>query len=116
MTGGDAVEIGDFSDTILDFRRLDSGEILALTTQELSEAYAPKADYSVNSLAETQLFWDIRSVDLYLYSEDGTGGQLLYKNLQNVINMEYDAETRRILLETYESWNQMSRKCIVLEL
>ncbi|MDE6015323.1 MAG: hypothetical protein K2H41_06495 [Acetatifactor sp.] len=116
MTGGDAIEIGDFSDTILDFRRLDSGEILALTTQELSEAYAPKADYSVNSLAETQLFWDIRSVDLYLYSEDGTGGQLLYKNLQNVINMEYDAETRRILLETYESWNQMSRKCIVLEL
>ncbi|MDE7269569.1 MAG: hypothetical protein K2N81_03745 [Acetatifactor sp.] len=116
ITQGNSAELGEFSGSVLDFLRLDSGEILVLTTQELSEAYATKADYSMNTLEETQLFWDIRSVDLYLYSEDGTGEQLLYKNLQNVINMEYDAETRRILLETYENWNRMSRKCIVLEL
>lgn len=116
MTQGDTAELGEFADTILDFLKLDSGEILTLTTQERPETYVMRAEYSVNNLSETQNFWDIRSVDLYLYSEDGTEGQLLYKNLQHVINMEYDAETRRILLETYEDSIQMSRKCIILEL
>lgn len=119
MVQGDTAEVGNFADSVLDFRRLDSGEILALTTQESLEKYVMNMgylEYSVNSLPEAQNFWDIRSVDLYLYTPDGTDGQLLYKNLQHVINMEYDAGTRRILLETYEDASQTSRKCIVLEL
>lgn len=116
MAQGDTSEIAEFADCVLDFRRLDSGEILALTTQESLEKYVVNMEYIMNSLPETQNFWDIRSVDLYLYSVDGTSGQLLYKNLQHVINMEYDAGTRRILLETYDDMLQTSRKCIVLEL
>lgn len=116
MVEGTTAGFIEFEDTILDFLRLDSGEILALTTQEMPENYAIRAEGYVNSLAEIQRFGDIRSVDLYLYSADGTGGQLLYKNLQNVISMEYDVETRRILVETYEDPDQMSRKCIILEL
>ncbi len=116
MSLGDAAEIGNFTDPVLDFLRLDSGDILALTTQEEMEKYILNMKYTVDSLHEAQDFWDIRSVDLYLYSEDGTGGQLLYKNLQHVINMEYDTGTRRILLETFEDIFQTSRKCIILEL
>lgn len=116
MAQGDTSETAEFADCVLDFRRLDSGEILALTTQESLEKYVVNMEYIMNSLPETQSFWDIRSVDLYLYSADGTSGQLLYKNLQYVINMEYDAGTRRILLETYDDMLQTSRKCIVLEL
>ncbi len=40
----------------------------------------------------------------------------MYKNLQNLISMEYDARNRRILLETCESDNMTHRKCIILEL
>lgn len=69
------------------------------------------------SLAFTiQRFWGIQSADLYFYPNEATDGQLLYKNLQNLISMEYDQQNGRILLETYEGNDLSHRKCILLEL
>lgn len=105
-----------FEDNVLDFIRLDSGEMLALTVpQEVS--YPKKMPYQVNSLPYIQMGWSIGAVDLYLFSADGgVDGTLLYKNLRNVVAMEYDAESRRILLETYEDERMSRRHCIILEL
>ena len=63
-----------------------------------------------------QEFWGLQSADLYLYPHGETEGHLLYKNLQNLIGMEYDAQNGRILLETYEGTDLTHRKCIILEL
>ena len=63
-----------------------------------------------------QDFWGLQSADLYLYPHGETEGHLLYKNLQNLIGMEYDAQNGRILLETYEGTDLTHRKCIILEL
>ena len=59
---------------------------------------------------------DIQSGDLYLYPADGSEPKLLYKNIQYLLNMEYDSETRRILLETCEEDSPSRRRCIILEL
>lgn len=64
----------------------------------------------------TRNYWDIQSADLYLYPADGTERHLLYKNVQNLLNMEYDAQSRRILLETFEDDEMGHRRCIILEL
>ncbi len=113
---GTTVEPTAFEDSVLDFIRLDSGELLALTVpQEVS--YPKKMPYQVNSLPYIQMGWSIGAVDLYLFSADGgVDGTLLYKNLRNVVAMEYDAESRRILLETYEDERMSRRHCIILEL
>lgn len=60
--------------------------------------------------------WEIRSADLYLYPAWDAEGRLLYKNLQNLLNMEYDEATGRILLETYEGNDLSRRRCIILEM
>lgn len=70
-----------------------------------------------NNLSVTiQELWGIQSADLYLYPGGTSEGQLLYKNLQNLLSMEYDAQNGRILLETYEGNDLSHRKCILLEL
>lgn len=106
----------EFSDSILLFHRLDTGEFLAVTarsSQEIPEYM--NGSYSSAALDEL-LSKELLSKDLCLYSADGTGEQLLYRNLPNVISMEYDEETRRILLETTDDSSGTQRKCIVLEM
>lgn len=128
-----------FSDLVWDFLPLDTGDILVLLVQEVGiagndyvddppesreNAAANTGNYVNAKYANTgtshplfiQNYWDILSADLYLYPAGGTQGQLLYKNVQNFLGMEYDSKTRRILLETYESGNLSHRKCIILEL
>ena len=122
-----------FSDPVWDFLPLDTGDFLVLLVQEVGlngndyintpETTANNAEGNykyIENGAATPLFiqnyWDIQSADLYLYPAEGTEGRLLYKNVQNLLGMEYDAENRRILLETYESGNLSHRKCIILEL
>ena len=68
------------------------------------------------NLLEIQERGGIRSLDLYLYSRGDKERKLLYKNLQNLLHMEVDETTRRILLEICENGNLERRKCIVLEL
>ena len=63
-----------------------------------------------------QWYWEILSADLYLYPAGASEGHLLYKNLQNLIGMEYDEATGRILLETCEGSDMAHRRCIILEL
>lgn len=111
----------EFPQTVWNFLRLDSGDFLAVLTQEYAdyEITPPKQTNAENingSLSAIQEYWNIRSADLYLYPDGESEGKLLYKNLQNLISMEYDARNRRILLETCESDSMTHRKCIILEL
>ncbi|MCM1113588.1 MAG: hypothetical protein NC399_10085 [Muribaculum sp.] len=112
---GTTAEAVDLQQTVLDFIRLDSGEMLALTTPQEPE-YLKKRSYQIDSLLGVQLRWDITTVDLYLFSEDGGVDTLLYKNLRNVAAMEYDADNRRILLELIEDESMTRRRCMILEL
>lgn len=122
-----------FTEPVWDFLPLDTGDILVVLVQEVGlggneymEPYPSSENAAVNGSKymegnaanplSIQNYWDIRSADLYLYPAEGTEGRLLYKNVQNLLGMEYDAETRRILLETYETGNLSHRKCIILEL
>lgn len=73
-------------------------------------------DVDSNLSVTIQELWGIQSADLYLYPGGTSEGQLLYKNLQNLLSMEYDAQNGRILLETYEGNDLSHRKCILLEL
>nr|WP_297864511.1 hypothetical protein [uncultured Acetatifactor sp.] len=116
----------DFPGMVVDFLPLDSGEFLIVLAQDQGlEKYEMDPDNGnyINSQHSTGSFSDIQnyrpynlSADLYLYQEDGTEGKLLYKNLRNLVTMEYDSSTRRILLETYEDASLTHRKCIILEL
>lgn len=124
-----------FPDLVWDFLPLDTGDILVLLAQETGSngpgetAYGGEwptnenqqatytkymTDGTANPLS-VHAYWGIRSADLYLYPAEGER-RLLYKNVQNLLHMEYDAETRRILLETGEEGNLTQRKCIILEL
>lgn len=83
----------------------------------MEEAYPNQNYWEGRSLpVSVQAHWGIRSADLYLYPEGQAEGHLLYKNLQNLIGMEYDAQSGRILLETYEGKDLTRRRCIILEL
>ncbi|MCI8543827.1 MAG: hypothetical protein HFH95_11030 [Lachnospiraceae bacterium] len=116
--------VRDFPDFIWDFLPLPSGGILAALVQETRDAFeqnvnaSPGAQYSQEDSipAALQEYWGILSADLYLYPEGDGEGYMLYKNLLNLISMEYDDETGRILLETYENQGTGHRRCIVLEL
>lgn len=114
-----------FREPILDFLRLETGEILALAVPNSGEARAGSGDYVVNTepireadsrLMMIQKFWSIRSVDLYLYPPEGGEGELLYKGIRDLVFMEYDQENGRILLETWEEGEPVRRKCLILEL
>lgn len=115
----------DFPNLVWDFLPLDSGDLLVVLVQELkTEDIMRRSDNFIDTyvipdnsrLAFLQDYWDILSADLYLYPEGETEGHLLYKNLQNLVSMEYDASTRRILLETRDGQSLSYRKCIILEL
>lgn len=112
-----------FPNTVQEFLRPDSGDILAAVVQEAELTAAEEKLYqdSFNSESDNFIstdpdnYTDILSTDLYLYPE-GTGeGILLYKNLHNLLHMEYDGDTGRILLETCEDGDLTHRKCIILE-
>lgn len=115
-----------FSEPVWDFIPLASGDILALLIQtagtmpvETQGTANTQNTYIGDSGATpytTRNYWDIQSADLYLYPADGTERHLLYKNVQNLLNMEYDAQSRRILLETFEDDEMGHRRCIILEL
>ena len=127
MTEDDGLEIvRDFTYYIWDFLPLPSGDILAVLIQETRDAFGQNTAAAGDRMiqytqadsvpAALQEYWGILSADLYLYPEGAAEGHLLYKNLQNLISMEYDEETGRILLETYEDQSMGHRRCIVLEL
>lgn len=116
-----------FPEPAWDFLPLDSGDILAvLVTASNSGPIATENNGAAtqNAYAESgsasplivQNYWDIQYADLYLYPADGSERRLLYKNVQNLLNMEYDAQSRRILLETFEDNDICHRRCIILEL
>lgn len=116
-----------FPEPVWDFLPMDSGDILAvLVTASSSGPVATENNGAATQNASkvsgsappliVQNYWDIQSADLYLYPADGTERRLLYKNVQNLLNMEYDAQTRRIMLETYEDSDICHRRCIILEL
>lgn len=115
----------DFPGIIVDYLPLDSGEFLVVLAEEQgAEKYimdpdsgnSVNAQYSTDNLSDILNYRDILSADLYLYQADAAERKLLYKNLRNLVAMEYDSSTRRILLETYEDTSLSHRKCIVLEL
>ena len=120
-----------FPDPVWEFLPLDTGDLLVLLVQEAGadscEHYGNDLEQNANVFGKyapsgaagsktVQSCWDIRSADLYLYPAEGTERRLLYKNVQNLLGMEYDAENRRILLETWENGDLTHRKCIILEL
>ncbi len=127
LTGSDGEERAlALPNMVWDFLPLSSGDVLAALVQETGnggdemnsanehtmEQYIQESGIPVN----LQWYWDILSADLYLYPRSASEGHLLYKNLQNLIGMEYDEETGRILLETYEGADRDHRRCIILEL
>ena len=134
-SGLPAEEIFVFPNLVWDFLPLDTGDILVMLVQETGSggpgesayggewpqnesARSATAKYMSDGAAgplAIRSYWDIRSADLYLYPAEGER-RLLYKNVQNLLGMEYDAETRRILLETGEEGSLAHRKCIILEL
>ncbi len=113
-----------FPEPVWDFLPLDSGDLLVVLVQSWSTTPLEKMS------ADNETYWteinshpdfirkqlDIQSGDLYLYPADGSEPKLLYKNIQYLLNMEYDSETRRILLETCEEDSPSRRRCIILEL
>lgn len=115
-----------FPEMVWDFLPLESGELLVLLGrtpgenseyQNSNEKRDPMNKWDGTSYPyRLQNYWDIQSGDLYLYPADGSGGRLLYKNVQNFLGMEYDPGSKRILLETYENNNLARRRCIILEL
>ena len=110
---------------VWDFLPLETGDFLVLTAG--NTVYSPsfingsgrgESRLGGDGTANPQLlqdYWGIQSGDLYLYPADGSERRLLYKNVQNFLGMEYDAQGRRILLETYEE-GLRQRRCIILEL
>ena len=115
-----------FPEPVWSFLPLESGDILAvIITASNSGSVATETNgvYVQNGREESgsaspvviQNYWDIQYADLYLYPADGSERRLLYKNVQNLLNMEYNAQTRRILLETYENEDICHRRCIILE-
>lgn len=114
-----------FPNLIWDFQPLPSGDILAVLVQETENGYGLNSEQEhsreqyiqENGIpANLQWYWGILSADLYLYPQGASEGRLLYKNLQGLMGMEYDDETHRILLETYEGTDMAHRRCIILEL
>lgn len=120
----------EFPGLVWDFLPLSGGDILAALVQETREDLSQGAgeelmqstrnseQYSQEYClpAAMQDYWGILSADLYLYPAGSSEGHLLYKSLQNLISLEYDEDTGRILLETYEEMDMARRKCILLEL
>ncbi len=116
-----------FPEAVWDFLPMESGDILAVLVMASSSGpiatenngaatqYTSETGGSAPPLV-VQNYWDIQYADLYLYPADGSERRLLYKNVQNLLNMEYDAQSRRILLETYEDYDICHRRCIILEL
>lgn len=116
-----------FPEPVWTFLPLESGDILAVIitasnsgpiATENSGIYIQRGREESGSTPPViiQNYWDIQYADLYLYPADGSEKRLLYKNVQNLLNMDYDAQTRRILLETYEDGDICHRRCIILEL
>ncbi len=123
MAGIREETVRDFPNYVWDFLALPSGDILAALIKESRNDYAQDPDINTNQFTQVssvpaalQEYWGILSADLYLYPAGSPEGHLLYKNLQNLIAMEYDEETGRILLETYTDQDQTRRRCILLEL
>lgn len=116
-------QVLDLPNYVWDFLALPSGDILAALVKETANDYlsVPEANtgqyiQKSGTPSALQEYWGILSADLYLYPKGSGEGQLLYKNLQNLISMEYDQDTGRILLETYENRDMSKRRCILLEL
>ncbi len=116
-----------FPEPVWSFLPLETGDILAVIitasntgpiATENNGIYMQNGHDECGSASPViiQNYWDIQYADLYLYPADGSERRLLYKNVQNLLNMEYDAQTRRILLETYEDDDISHRRCIILEL
>lgn len=115
----EAPKVMDFPNYVWDFLVLPSGDILVALIKEFRNDYinGPEQYIQENSFpAALQEYWNILSADLYLYPAGSAEGHLLYKNLQNLIGMEYDESNRRILLETCEGQDRERRCCILLEL
>ncbi len=106
----------EFSDALVSFLRLDNGDLLALCTEDPSLYFLESSSADRSFQSNTQMPSYLPPSDLYLYPAGRTERKLLYKNLQNVIAMEYDARTRRILIETTETESRTHRTCIILEL
>ena len=114
----------DWAPVMLDFHCLDSQRALMVQSDEsysLSDVENESSGYLENglcSLPEIQEILSVNSSSLYLYSPLEGERQLLYKGLHNLIHMEYDEESRRILLETWEGTDFLNgqRRCIILEL
>lgn len=114
-----------FPNPAWDFLPLPSGDILAALIQETGNGMEPGSvdEHTTEQYIQEngipmnlQWYWEILSADLYLYPAGASEGHLLYKNLQNLISMEYDEATSRILLETCEGSDMAHRRCIILEL
>ncbi len=92
------------------------------------ESYEAKTSSSLDFLSPLDFQWNfgIGELDLYLYTDKKEEGEvhrevgssaLLYKGIRHLLAMEYDPETRRILLETVPDYSDRShRMCIVLEM
>lgn len=112
---GTSIGPRDFTDAVVSFSRLEDGSLLALCTEDTSKYYLDTASTERLLLPNTQMPSILPPSDLYLYPKGETERQLLYKNLQNVIAIEYDAATRRILIETAEEESWTHRTCMILE-
>ncbi|MCI8851983.1 MAG: hypothetical protein HFI31_10475 [Lachnospiraceae bacterium] len=115
----------DWSPLLLDFQCLDGQRILMAVSEE--SYYLSNMEGAAYTEPESGMFWSLRelqqglsvnSVNLYLYSPLEGERQLLYKGLKNLIHMEYDESSRRILLETWEGIapEYGQRRCTILEL
>lgn len=111
LDDGTTLGYQEFEKPVDRFWRLPFGELLTLSCPAQNGISSENELYLNN---QSSLI--LPSADLYLYSSDRTEGQLLYKNLQNVIAMEYDAQNRRILLETVKNESLTKRECLILEM
>lgn len=118
------------------FHRLENNNFLVAQYEKWNFNDEIVGEMDGNDLLKTSGLWsplqfqlelDIKTLDLYLYSEREPrlgeeysvieGGQLIYKDVEHLIAMEYDPDTRRILLETVPDYDRPQyRQCIILEM
>lgn len=131
-TSETVLQASNLEELILDFRRLDDGSFLTIqgegyfmgneevTNEGGGQTMGNGIEKDMENLMLTQVQELLHTEDLslYWYPQGQQEGQLLYKDLHNLIHMEYDAPSRRILLETWqgETVYDGKRQCMILEL
>ncbi len=129
FTSETALRLSDKEEMLLDFLRLEDGSFLTIQGSGYFMANEKPAneeaigkqlnqDSHGIGLAKLQELMQTETLSLYWYPAGQQEGQLLYKDLHNLIRMEYDAQSRRILLETWQGDNLYDgkRQCMILEL